>query len=544
MSVSKNTIYNSIFHIEGRLSDELNIKELAGQAYFSKTHYKRLFQSVMGEAVMEYVKKRRLQRACISLSESSMSILDIALQYGYTSHEGFTRAFKAHFKMSPTQYRRRYSGKNIKPYHKEVKKMITNESRKKIAQHSGDIAKELDELKASLEKCAAAARKEVEKSGQYALGIKVALGEWEHLSGRISSARHELISSSAEAENVYDLFSRTDNIVKTFDNIAFQMNLLRFMTGVELSRMGEHGIPFKPVLEGLTDLSKTDDARKQTTLKLINELKLQVQAEICSEAATIIQQGSEVLREAVSEGASLSEKLNTLVINLGPYGRGFSAIAEEMEKACTVVRNAEAFFTNLSDKMQAASDTSFPEPDKTLPQIACIEYAAFKINVNAFNAAVEAARSGEREDAAECAKGVIDYAAQLQRANKTCVNAYNDFTRLIDLLSDKAETGNQNLSKQLDDLIFLISILNTQLSLEARRSSRDNLIELSRDFEKAFELLNQNRQRADAEAVTTFEKNLAELMKRGISEAEAAGDHGVGIAYILNEYKALAMPQK
>ena len=52
MSESRNMIYSSISFIESRLSEELSINELAGQAFFSKTHYKRLFQAVVGEPVI------------------------------------------------------------------------------------------------------------------------------------------------------------------------------------------------------------------------------------------------------------------------------------------------------------------------------------------------------------------------------------------------------------------------------------------------------------------------------------------------------------
>jgi len=71
-------IYDSVSFIESRLSDELNVNYLAEQMFYSKSHYKRLFQAVIGEPVMEYVKKRRLQRAGMMLCETDKTILLIS----------------------------------------------------------------------------------------------------------------------------------------------------------------------------------------------------------------------------------------------------------------------------------------------------------------------------------------------------------------------------------------------------------------------------------------------------------------------------------
>jgi AraC family transcriptional regulator len=48
---------------------------------------------------------RRLARACDSLADKSKRILDIALDYGFNSHEHFTKTFKAAFGITPEKYR-------------------------------------------------------------------------------------------------------------------------------------------------------------------------------------------------------------------------------------------------------------------------------------------------------------------------------------------------------------------------------------------------------------------------------------------------------
>ncbi len=103
---NSNALDGSIDFIESRLTQTIDIGELAQQAFFSKTHYQRLFRAIVGEPVMEYVKNRRLQLACRDVQAGNTGILDIALRYGYDSHEGFTRAFKAYFGVTPSEYRK------------------------------------------------------------------------------------------------------------------------------------------------------------------------------------------------------------------------------------------------------------------------------------------------------------------------------------------------------------------------------------------------------------------------------------------------------
>lgn len=97
--------------IEARIHDKLSVAELAGSVYLSRYHYQRLFCEAMGESVMRYVAKRRMELAARELAGTGLSVLEIALRYGYDTHEGFTRSFRAHMGMTPTEYRRSCSGK-------------------------------------------------------------------------------------------------------------------------------------------------------------------------------------------------------------------------------------------------------------------------------------------------------------------------------------------------------------------------------------------------------------------------------------------------
>lgn len=99
-------IQKVIDSIEEDVMEKQTLASLARIAGFSEYHFHRVFQALVGDSVMEYVRKRRLARAAYQLSHTEEKILDIALEHGFQSHETFTRAFKKLFHMTPSQYRK------------------------------------------------------------------------------------------------------------------------------------------------------------------------------------------------------------------------------------------------------------------------------------------------------------------------------------------------------------------------------------------------------------------------------------------------------
>lgn len=91
--------------IESRLDEDVPLEELAKAAHYSMFHFHRLFRGVTGETVREHTRRLRLERAAYHLSHTDQSILQLALQAGYDSHEAFTRAFKSHFNVAPSVFR-------------------------------------------------------------------------------------------------------------------------------------------------------------------------------------------------------------------------------------------------------------------------------------------------------------------------------------------------------------------------------------------------------------------------------------------------------
>ena len=92
--------------IESRLDEEIPIEELAAAVNASLFHFHRVFRGLTGETVREYARRLRLERAAHRLKHApNMDILSVALEALYESHEAFTRAFKRHFGMTPSEFR-------------------------------------------------------------------------------------------------------------------------------------------------------------------------------------------------------------------------------------------------------------------------------------------------------------------------------------------------------------------------------------------------------------------------------------------------------
>jgi AraC-like DNA-binding protein len=103
---NRELIKNAVKYINNLGSNETSLDDVAKKAGFSTDYFNRIFRNHTGFNVMEYVKFRKLNRAARMLrTNRDRDILSIALDTGYESHEGFTRAFKEQYGKTPSEYR-------------------------------------------------------------------------------------------------------------------------------------------------------------------------------------------------------------------------------------------------------------------------------------------------------------------------------------------------------------------------------------------------------------------------------------------------------
>ena len=99
-------IEGALDFIEEHLQEDISTEALAQSAGLSPFYFQRLFKRLTGRPVLEYVKMRRLAMAASALADREKRILDVAVEYGFSSHAAFTRAFKEAYGISPEEYRK------------------------------------------------------------------------------------------------------------------------------------------------------------------------------------------------------------------------------------------------------------------------------------------------------------------------------------------------------------------------------------------------------------------------------------------------------
>ena len=102
------TIVDEIDRCIKNYNDEaLTLCFLSRRLGYSEFYTTRKFKEISGIPFRDYLRLRKLAFALKEVRDSEKSILDIAFDYGFSSHEAFTRAFKRTYGVTPSEYRKR-----------------------------------------------------------------------------------------------------------------------------------------------------------------------------------------------------------------------------------------------------------------------------------------------------------------------------------------------------------------------------------------------------------------------------------------------------
>ena len=93
-------------YIMAHYQEEITLQDLAKAAMYSPWHALRAFSELIGKTPFEYLRTVRLSTAAKKLRDTDMSVLDVALESAFGSHEGFIKAFSREFAISPQKYRK------------------------------------------------------------------------------------------------------------------------------------------------------------------------------------------------------------------------------------------------------------------------------------------------------------------------------------------------------------------------------------------------------------------------------------------------------
>ncbi len=93
-------------YIKKNDSESLSLGHLSKESGYSEFYISKKFKEISGMQFRDYLRYRRLAFTLKELRDTESRILDVALQYGFSSHEAFTRSFKEAYGITPSEYRR------------------------------------------------------------------------------------------------------------------------------------------------------------------------------------------------------------------------------------------------------------------------------------------------------------------------------------------------------------------------------------------------------------------------------------------------------
>jgi AraC family transcriptional regulator len=105
--ISFDRISKVLAFIHNNLDSSLSLNDIAKQSCWSRWQLQRVFQSQRGMSVANYTRELKLSVAAECLLDTDKRVIDIAIEFGFSSEISFSRAFKQQFSISPSLYRKR-----------------------------------------------------------------------------------------------------------------------------------------------------------------------------------------------------------------------------------------------------------------------------------------------------------------------------------------------------------------------------------------------------------------------------------------------------
>ena len=93
--------------LSAHYADPLRVADAAGVCSFSASHFMRWFRQMTGQSFIAFLNEYRLNTAAEALQTTDETVLTIASRCGFENLSYFNRAFKAHFGMTPRDYRKK-----------------------------------------------------------------------------------------------------------------------------------------------------------------------------------------------------------------------------------------------------------------------------------------------------------------------------------------------------------------------------------------------------------------------------------------------------
>ncbi len=92
-------------HVGAHLTEDISVEEMAGLVELSPFHFSRVFKQATGMTPLQFVTRERITRAQQLIRESSRSLIEVAMEVGYTSPSHFAKVFRKMTGVAPKEFR-------------------------------------------------------------------------------------------------------------------------------------------------------------------------------------------------------------------------------------------------------------------------------------------------------------------------------------------------------------------------------------------------------------------------------------------------------
>lgn len=220
-------ISRSLEIIEARLLDELNIDKISQSIFTSKFHYQRMFHKIMGDTVMNYIKRQRLSLACTELLTNKSTILEIALKYSYSSNESFSRAFKTYIGVTPQDFKRYNLNHDFPAKNDRKSDIMKNET---FSKSTEGILRKLNGLVVQTRKTAEFLKNS--SNDNLNINFNVLSSETNLLADNLMKSNQDICNITGNLSE----FQNHYNIIKNLEDATFTANILAFNVALQVSR--------------------------------------------------------------------------------------------------------------------------------------------------------------------------------------------------------------------------------------------------------------------------------------------------------------------
>ena len=481
----RNPVFLSLDIIEDRIMERLTIDNIADSVFSSKYYYQRLFREIMGDSVMSYVTKRKLTLAGKELLETSASILDVALKYGYDSHEGFTRSFKAYMGITPSEYRKYH----LSAIHQKISAKGRNTMM--YSKVTDGIIRELNGLIVLTRETAEFTRKNKTAKTEAA---EFYSQFWDFIANKADAMADKLMKSLARitaiADNPDEITARF-GILKAMEETAFWGNITAFNAGLMIARAKpEHQEVYKPI------------CKKYYELAGAAHMKTGIIAEFFSELAVLIfddmrKTAMQLIDAAIKEGEIAAEKLTDY-----------------------------AYYDYIRYEIAALTKqlSSMPVEDITAGQL---EDFLLRLEIISFAADTDSFRMPPHK---ELFDGLALFKTRLEEA----AEFFRTVPKDIEYAPDKPKKGFGELAFQGNLLLFYIRGEVQKMGDFGKAASFDDIYA---GLNKAIRIT----QNAADDSVLNETKTILETVYEAMElQADRLGEHGGTIKYLAKEVKLYA----